>query len=67
MIKKSFTLFEVLVSLIILGVVLTLVLNIFNSNDNIKTYYELQTIENQYNESGTIKQSEKIQFQLLIK
>ena len=67
MIKKSFTLFEVLVSLIILGVVLTLVLKIFNSNDNIKVYYELQTIENNYNESGTIKQSEKIQFQLLMK
>jgi len=63
MIKKSFTLFEVLVSLVILGVVLTFLLKLFSPNDNIDTYYELQTIENQYNESGTINQSEKIQFQ----
>ena len=67
MTKKSFTLFEVLVSLIIVGVVLTLVLKIVNANDNIKIYYELQTIENYYNEIGTIKQSETIQFQLPVK
>jgi len=63
MIKKSFTLFEVLVSLVILGVVLTFLLKLFSTNDNIDTYYELQTIENQYSETSTINQSEKIQFQ----
>ena len=63
MIKKSFTLFEVLVSLVVLAVVLTIVLKLFISNDDIDTYYELQSIENQYNESDTIRQSEKIKFQ----
>jgi len=63
MVKKSFTLFEVLVSLIILGIVLSLVLKIFNRDNNIETYYKLQSIENQYFESGVIEQSEQIQFQ----
>lgn len=63
MIKKSFTLFEVLVSLIILAVVLSIVLKLFNKDDNIETYYQLQEIENKYNESGSVEQNEKIQFQ----
>jgi len=63
MVKKSFTLFEVLVSLIILGIVLSLVLKIFSRDNNIETYYKLQSIENQYFESGVIEQSEQIQFQ----
>jgi len=62
--KKSFTLFEVLVALIILGIVLSAILKLFNSNDNIETYYELQTKENQYFESGMVEQSEKIKLQI---
>ena len=63
MVKKSFTLFEVLVSLVVLAVVFTIVLKLFVCNDDIDTYYELQSIENQYNESATIKQSEKIKIE----
>ncbi|MCD4758474.1 MAG: prepilin-type N-terminal cleavage/methylation domain-containing protein [Arcobacteraceae bacterium] len=60
--KKGFTLFEVLISLVILGVVLASVSKIFVKNDDIKTYYELQKIENNYIETKTIQNSEKIKF-----
>jgi len=61
--KKGFTLFEVLISLVILGVVLTSVSKLFVKNDDIKTYYELQKIENNYIETKTIQNSENIRFQ----
>ncbi len=60
--KKGFTLFEVLISLVILGVILTSVSKIFVKNDDIKTYYELQKIENNYIETKTIENSENIKF-----
>ena len=60
--KKGFTLFEVLISLVILGVVLASVSKIFVKNDDIKTYYELQKIENNYIETKTIQNSENIKF-----
>lgn len=58
--KKGFTLFEVLISLVILGVVLTSVSKIFVNNDDIEIYYELQKIENTYIETKTIQNSENI-------
>lgn len=58
--KKGFTLFEVLISLVILGVVLTSVSKIFVKNDDIEIYYELQKIENTYIETKTIQNSENI-------
>lgn len=61
--KKGFTLFEVLISLVILGVVLASVSKLFVKNDDIKTYYELQKIENNYIETKTIQNSENIKFQ----
>lgn len=60
--KKGFTLFEVLVSLVIFAVVLSGVRKLFVDHDNISTYYELQNIENTYIETGTVIQSEEIQF-----
>jgi prepilin-type N-terminal cleavage/methylation domain-containing protein len=60
--KKGFTLFEVLISLVILGVVLASVSKLFVKNDDIKTYYELQQIENNYIETKTIQNSENIKF-----
>ncbi len=61
--KKSFTLFEVLISLIILAVALSIIVKIFTSNNHIETYNNLQNIENNYMESGVVGQSEEIQFQ----
>jgi|GEM_PF-2369925 len=60
--KKAFTLFEVLISLVILGVVLASVSKLFVKNDDIKIYYELQKIENNYIETKTIQDSENIKF-----
>jgi len=60
--KKGFTLFEVLISLVILGGVLASVSKIFVKNDDIKTYYELQKIENNYIETKTIENCENIKF-----
>ena len=51
-----------LISLVILGVVLASVSKLFVKNDDIKTYYELQEIENNYIETKTIKNSENIKF-----
>lgn len=64
MVKNSFTLFEVLLSLILFALVLAIVLNIFTSNDTIDTYYKLQNQENKYNESNIIEQSEEIGFKI---
>lgn len=46
--KKAFTLFEVLVSLVILSVMMLLLLKFFTKEDQIQKYYELQKIENNY-------------------
>lgn len=46
--SKAFTLFEVLVSLVILSVMMLLLLKMFSKDDNIQKYYELQKIENHY-------------------
>lgn len=62
MVKKSFTLFEVLISLVLLSLVISITLKLFNSNDNVEIYYQLQDIENRYNENGVINQNEKIKF-----
>lgn len=60
--KKGFTLFEVLVSLVIFAIVLSGIQKLFVDHDTIPTYYELQKIENNYIQTGTVIQSEKIQF-----
>ena len=58
--KKSFTLFEVLISLVIFSVLLLSLLRLNHKEDHLKTYYELQAIENKYIESGVISSSERI-------
>jgi prepilin-type N-terminal cleavage/methylation domain-containing protein len=62
--KRAFTLFEVLISLVILGIVLSSISKLFIKNDSIKTYYELQDIENNYIENKTIQNSENIKFKI---
>lgn len=60
--KKGFTLFEVLISLVILGVVLASVSKIFVKDDTLEIYYELQKIENKYRETKIVQDSENIKF-----
>lgn len=58
--KNSFTLFEILISLIILSIALSSLIKIFTPNENIQTYNELQEIENQYIQNGTVLNSQNI-------
>jgi len=60
--KVAFTLFEVLVSLVILSIVLIGVQRLYVDDGAIPTYYELQKIENQYIQNNTITQTENIKF-----
>ena len=57
---KAFTLFEVLVSLVILSIMMLSLTKLYTNDDTIQTYYELQSIENEYIETDTITNSEKI-------
>ena len=58
--KKGFTLFEVLVSLIILGVILLSIMKFYTQNKEIEIYSELQTIENIYTEHKTISNTQNV-------
>ena len=60
--SPSFTLFEILVSLVILSVLMITLTKLYKGDDTIKTYYELQNIENNYIENKTILNSENIKF-----
>jgi len=57
---KAFTLFEVLISLVILSVMMLSLTKLYIKDDTIQTYYELQSIENEYIETGSINSSENI-------
>ena len=52
--SRGFTLFEVLVSLVILSVLLLSLTKLYKKDDSIPQYYELQSIENKYIESSII-------------
>lgn len=58
--SRGFTLFEVLVSLVILSVMMFSLTKLYRQDDTIQTYYELQSIENGYIETYTIINTEKI-------
>ncbi len=58
---QGFTLFEVLVSLVILGVMLSAMSRLHFANDSMEVFYELQSIENTYIETGEIVNSKNIQ------
>jgi len=58
----AFTLFEVLVSLVILSVMMISLTKLYKNDDTIQTYYELQNIENNYIETKSINNSENIKF-----
>ena len=58
--SRGFTLFEVLVSLVILSVLILSLTKLYTNDDTIQTYYELQSIENSYIETHTITNTENI-------
>ena len=58
--KNSFTLFEVLISLVILSVIISGISKLFVSDDTNQRYYKLQSIENNYIEHNSINNSENI-------
>lgn len=58
--NKAFTLFEVLVSLVILSVLMMSLTKLYTSDDTIQRYYELQNIENSYIENKIITNTENI-------
>ena len=62
--KNSFTLFEVLVSLIILGITISGIARVFTQENINETYYQLQSLENNYIENNIISNTNKIKFNL---
>ena len=59
--NRAFTFFEVLISLVILGVLLSAISRSYFGNDSIEVYYELQKIKNNYIENKIIVNSDTIQ------
>jgi len=57
---KAFTLFEVLISLVILSVMMLSLTKFYTKDDTVSIYYELQSIENNYIENKTIQSGENI-------
>lgn len=60
--KNSFTLFEVLISLVILSVVLLNINNIFLFSDTTQTYIELVEQENQFVQNGSVSDTSNLKF-----
>ena len=58
--SRGFTLFEVLISLVILSVMILALTKFYTKDDTVSIYYELQSIENNYIENKTIQSSENI-------
>jgi len=58
--SRAFTLFEVLVSLVILSVMMLSLTKLYKEDDSIQIYYQLQSIENGYIETDTIINTENI-------
>jgi len=61
--KNSFTLFEILISLVILAIVLSGVQKLFVDNNSVSIYYELQELENDFISDKIIGETDNIKFQ----
>jgi prepilin-type N-terminal cleavage/methylation domain-containing protein len=57
---QAFTLFEVIISIVILSVALMALIRLGNQNDNLQTYNNLQQIQNTYYESEVVEQTDEI-------
>ncbi|MEA3353598.1 MAG: hypothetical protein U9Q33_07270 [Campylobacterota bacterium] len=60
---KSFTLFEVIIATIILSVTISLLIKISYNNNGNETYKQLQIMENDFIERGTVQNKENIKFE----
>jgi type II secretory pathway component PulJ len=58
--KKSFTLFEVLLSLIILSIVVSGISRLYIDNDITENYYTLQKMENEFVTTGEVTNTTNI-------
>ena len=61
--KNSFTLIEIVITLIIVSIILTIFLKLQSSNNQFEQYLELQSISNKYKQSNTIQESEHFKLQ----
>ena len=59
---KAFTLFEVLVSLIILSMTISGVTKLLKDSNDIEIYYELIDAQNSFNEFGIVNDTKNIKF-----
>ncbi len=60
--KSAFTMFEVIISLVILSIVLSSILKLFTTQNNTKIYIELHHHQNNFTSTGKISDSENIKF-----
>ena len=65
--KPSFTLLEVLVSLIILAITINGVAKLFKTSNDIKVYYELIDAQNNFIEFNNISKTKNIKFNKTLK
>lgn len=63
MVKKGFSLFELIVSLVIISIAIASLSGLFVKDEKHKTYYMLQNIENDFHKTGNISNIENIKFQ----
>jgi len=61
--KNSFTLFEILISLVIFAIVLSGVQKLFVDNNSVAIYYELQDLENEFILGNQLKDTDNIKLQ----
>ena len=63
MLKNSFTLFELLISIILLSITLSVLIKIeFTSNTNLQNYNTLLQLENKFITTGKINSKNNIKF-----
>ncbi|MEA3290042.1 MAG: hypothetical protein U9Q04_07680 [Campylobacterota bacterium] len=60
---KSFTLFEVLISTIILSITISLLIKISHEDNTNESYAQLQTMENSFIETNNIQNTQNIKFE----
>lgn len=58
--KKGFTLFEVIIALVIFSVVLISLMRLNHQDNHLKIYYKLQNLENKYLETGVVESDDDI-------
>ena len=65
--KPSFTLFEVLVSLIILSLTISGVTKLFKTSNDVEVYYELIDAQNNFTQFNHVIETKNIKFNKTLK